>query len=306
MQSCLENGEVKPFVQEYGMVIVDECHHVSSVTFENVLKNITSHFVYGLTATPIRKDGLQPIIFMQCGPIRYSSDAKAQIEKQSFRRYLVPRFTSYRPITDDKQSFTALSQSLSESEIRNTLIVEDVLHNVAESRTPIILTNRTSHVKLLAEMLEPHIANVIQLTGEGSTRNKREAFQRLYDIPQDAPLVIVATGKYIGEGFDYPRLERYFLLFLYHGKGWLPNMLVAYIGREKVKQMCVSMIMLIYTNLFVKTCTENGSRDMLLLVIVYCPKTTLPYLTISIVYNHLHMKDRFSMEAHSVSHLQKH
>ena len=77
MQSCLENGEVKPFVQEYGMVIVDECHHVSSVTFENVLKNITSHFVYGLTATPIRKDGLQPIIFMQCGPIRYSSDAKA-------------------------------------------------------------------------------------------------------------------------------------------------------------------------------------------------------------------------------------
>ncbi|THC65030.1 DEAD/DEAH box helicase, partial [Bacteroides fragilis] len=74
MQSCLENGEVKPFVQEYGMVIVDECHHVSSVTFENVLKNITSHFVYGLTATPIRKDGLQPIIFMQCGPIRYSSD----------------------------------------------------------------------------------------------------------------------------------------------------------------------------------------------------------------------------------------
>lgn len=82
-----------------------------------------------------------------------------------------------------------------------------MLHNVAESRTPIILTNRTSHVKLLAEMLEPHIANVIQLTGEGSTRNKREAFQRLYDIPQDAPLVIVATGKYIGEGFDYPRLD---------------------------------------------------------------------------------------------------
>ena len=227
MQSCLENGEVKPFVQEYGMVIVDECHHVSSVTFENVLKNITSHFVYGLTATPIRKDGLQPIIFMQCGPIRYSSDAKAQIEKQSFRRYLVPRFTSYRPITDDKQSFTALSQSLSESEIRNTLIVEDVLHNVAESRTPIILTNRTSHVKLLAEMLEPHIANVIQLTGEGSTRNKREAFQRLYDIPQDAPLVIVATGKYIGEGFDYPRLDTLFLALPISWKG----LVAQYAGR---------------------------------------------------------------------------
>ena len=103
MQSCLENGEVKPFVQEYGMVIVDECHHVSSVTFEHVLKHVTARYVYGLTATPIRKDGLQPIIFMQCGVIRFSSDAKAQIEKQSFQRYLVPRFTSYRPITDDNR-----------------------------------------------------------------------------------------------------------------------------------------------------------------------------------------------------------
>lgn len=71
MQSCFENDEVKPFVKGYGMVIVDECHHVSSITFENVLKHVTAHYVYGLTATPIRKDGLQPIIFMQCGPIRF-------------------------------------------------------------------------------------------------------------------------------------------------------------------------------------------------------------------------------------------
>ena len=71
IQSCFDNDEVKPFVKEYGMVIVDECHHVSSITFENVLKHVTAHYVYGLTATPIRKDGLQPIIFMQCGPIRF-------------------------------------------------------------------------------------------------------------------------------------------------------------------------------------------------------------------------------------------
>ena len=135
-----EGGEVKSFVQDYGMVIVDECHHVSSITFENVLKHVTAHYVYGLTATPIRKDGLQPIIFMQCGPIRFSVDAKAQIQKQSFQRYLVPRFTSYRPVTDDKHTFTALSQSLAESEMRNNLIIEDVLNAVASGRTPIILT----------------------------------------------------------------------------------------------------------------------------------------------------------------------
>ena len=227
MQSCLENGEVKPFVQEYGMVIVDECHHVSSVTFEHVLKHVTARYVYGLTATPIRKDGLQPIIFMQCGVIRFSSDAKAQIEKQSFQRYLVPRFTSDRPITDDRQSFVALSQSLAESEMRNTLIIEDVKRAVATGRTPIILTNRTSHVELLAGMLKPHVANVIRLTGEGTAKNKREALQKLNDIPQDVPLVIVATGKYVGEGFDYPRLDTLFLALPISWKG----LVAQYAGR---------------------------------------------------------------------------
>ena len=227
MQSCFENDEVKPFVKGYGMVIVDECHHVSSITFENVLKHVTAHYVYGLTATPIRKDGLQPIIFMQCGPIRFFADAKAQIQKQSFQRYLVPRFTSYRPVTDDKQSFTALSQSLAESEIRNNLIIEDVLNVVAAGRTPIILTARTSHVELLAEMLKQHVANIIQLTGEGTAKNKRETLQKLQDIPKDAPLVIVATGKYVGEGFDYPRLDTLFLALPISWKG----LVAQYAGR---------------------------------------------------------------------------
>lgn len=227
MQSCFENDEVKPFVKEYGMVIVDECHHVSSITFENVLKHVTAHYVYGLTATPIRKDGLQPIIFMQCGPIRFFADAKAQIQKQSFQRYLVPRFTSYRPVTDDKQSFTALSQSLAESEIRNNLIIEDVLNVVAAGRTPIILTARTSHVELLAEMLKQHVADIIQLTGEGTAKNKRETLQKLQDIPKDAPLVIVATGKYVGEGFDYPRLDTLFLALPISWKG----LVAQYAGR---------------------------------------------------------------------------
>ena len=227
MQSCFENDEVKPFVKEYGMVIVDECHHVSSITFENVLKHVTAHYVYGLTATPIRKDGLQPIIFMQCGPIRFFADAKAQIQKQSFQRYLVPRFTSYRPVTDDKQSFTALSQSLAESEIRNNLIIEDVLNVVAAGRTPIILTARTSHVELLAEMLKQHVANIIQLTGEGTAKNRRETLQKLQDIPKDAPLVIVATGKYVGEGFDYPRLDTLFLALPISWKG----LVAQYAGR---------------------------------------------------------------------------
>ena len=227
IQSCLDENGVKPFVQDYGMVIVDECHHVSSITFENVLKNIKAHTVYGLTATPIRKDGQQPIIFMQCGPIRFSADAKSQITKQSFDRYLIPRFTSYRSITEDRQTITAMYQSLSEDTVRNDLIVKDICKAVDSGRTPIILTNRTSHVTLLAEKLKTTIPNVITLTGSDTTKDKREALLRLQTISPSDPLVIVATGKYVGEGFDYPRLDTLFLALPISWKG----LVAQYAGR---------------------------------------------------------------------------
>lgn len=227
IQSCLDEDGVKPFVQDYGMVIVDECHHVSSITFEQVLMSIKAHTIYGLTATPIRKDGHQPIIFMQCGPIRFSTDVKSQIAKQSFDRFLIPRFTSYNFILEDRLSIATLYKYLSEDEIRNNLIVEDICKAVNTGRTPIILTNRTAHVSVLAEKLNATIKNVISLTGAGTTREKREAMQRLQNIPDSEQLVIVATGKYVGEGFDYPRLDTLFLALPISWKG----LLTQYAGR---------------------------------------------------------------------------
>ena len=227
IQSCLDEDGVKPFVQDYGMVIVDECHHVSSITFEQVLMSIKVHTIYGLTATPIRKDGHQPIIFMQCGPIRFSTDVKSQIAKQSFDRFLIPRFTSYNSILEDRLSIATLYKYLSEDEIRNNLIVEDICKAVNTGRTPIILTNRTAHVSVLAEKLKATIKNVISLTGAGTTREKREAMQRLQTIPDSEQLVIVATGKYVGEGFDYPRLDTLFLALPISWKG----LLTQYAGR---------------------------------------------------------------------------
>ena len=227
IQSCFEDGEVKSFVQDYGMVIVDECHHVSSITFEKVLKSVKAQYVHGLTATPIRKDGQQPIIFMQCGPIRFSADSKSQIQKQSFRRYLIPRFTSYRSITDDKQSFPALQKSLAADEVRNSLIVDDIHKAVESGRTSIVLTGIKQHVDLLAEKLKPYAKNVIQLTGASTAKEKRDALQRLQEIPAGEPLVIVATGQYVGEGFDYPRLDTLFLALPISWKGRLEQ----YAGR---------------------------------------------------------------------------
>ena len=227
IQSCLDEDGVKPFVQDYGMVIVDECHHVSSITFEQVLMSIKAHTIYGLTATPIRKDGHQPIIFMQCGPIRFSTDVKSQIAKQSFDRFLIPRFTSYNSILEDRLSIATLYKNLSEDEIRNNLIVEDICKAVNTGRTPIILTNRTAHVSVLAEKLKATIKNVISLTGIGTTKEKRETMQRLQTIPDSEQLVIVATGKYVGEGFDYPRLDTLFLALPISWKG----LLTQYAGR---------------------------------------------------------------------------
>ena len=133
LQSCVTDCEVKPFVKDYGMVIVDECQHVPAVNFERVLKEVTA----GLTATPIRKDGLQPIFFMQCGPIRYTSDSHQQIGNQCFTRLLVPRFTPFRFIDETGDNYANVTQQLAEDEHRNRLIVEDVRHTLAENARPL-------------------------------------------------------------------------------------------------------------------------------------------------------------------------
>ncbi|MBQ0118547.1 MAG: DEAD/DEAH box helicase family protein [Bacteroidales bacterium] len=227
MQSCIDDNEVKPFVREYGMVVVDECHHVPAFNFEQVLKSVNARYVYGLTATPIRKDGHQPIIFMQCGPIRHTVDVSAQIREQEFDRILVSRFTSFRLLSDEPISFARLQQLLTEDESRNDLIIEDVKQAISQGRTPIVLSNLTTHVQLLAKKIRAFCPNVITLLGADSAKAKREAMTQLEQSDPNEPLVLVATGKYIGEGFDYPRLDTLFLTLPISWKG----LLAQYAGR---------------------------------------------------------------------------
>ena len=227
LQSCISNNEVKQFVRDYGLVIVDECHHVSAVNFERVLREVNARYVYGLTATPIRKDGHQPIIFMQCGEIRYTADSKSQQSHKSFRRLLIPRFTSHRNLSADGNNYAQIIDELTESESRNKLILDDVAANLAEGRTPIILTARTAHVDLLTEQCRKICPNVIRLVGNDSPKAKREVMEKLSHVPADEPLVVVATGKYIGEGFDLPRLDTLMLALPVSWKG----LIAQYTGR---------------------------------------------------------------------------
>ncbi len=226
LQSCINDNEVKPFVREYGMVIVDECHHTPAFNFERVLREVNAHYVYGLTATPIRKDGHQPIIFMQCGEIRYTADSKAQQVQQSFQRLLIPRFT-YRNLNADGSNYAQILDELIENESRNKLILDDVAANLAEGRTPIILTARTAHVDILTEQCSKICPNVIRLVGNDSAKAKREVMSRLNDIPANEPLIVVATGKYVGEGFDLPRLDTLMLALPVSWKG----LIAQYTGR---------------------------------------------------------------------------
>ena len=219
MQSLVSGDEVKEIVRNYGTIIVDECHHVSAVNFEMILKYANAKYVYGLTATPTRQDGHHPIIFMQCGAIRYRVDAKEQAEKRSFEHYLVPRFTNTRYPSEGKTSITDVYKKLSENEIRNNMIVSDVVEALKEGRNPIVLTERREHVALLAERLACNCKNVIQLVGTASAKERRETMERLEAIPGDESVVIVATGKYVGEGFDYPRLDTLFLALPIAWKG---------------------------------------------------------------------------------------
>jgi len=217
MQSLVDGDEVKELVRNYGMIIVDECHHVSAVNFEKILKYANAKYVYGLTAAPTRQDGHHPIIFMQCGPIRYRVDAKAQADKRDFEHYLIPKFTSFRNISDD--NITTLYKKLSDDAMRNNLIINDVVMSVKNGRTPIILTERREHVAALAELLNPHCDNVIPIIGTTSAKSRRETLERLENIPEEESLVVVATGKYVGEGFDYPRLDTLFLALSIAWKG---------------------------------------------------------------------------------------
>ncbi|MDR3057815.1 MAG: DEAD/DEAH box helicase family protein, partial [Prevotella sp.] len=197
------------------MVIVDECHHASSLNYERVLSETNAQYVYGLTATPKRQDGQHPATFMQCGPIRYSVNAKEQASKRNFEHYVIPCFTGFKKPLQQRESdwhITRIYAALAEDEIRNQQIATDVQEVVINGRTPIILTQRKEHVMQLAAILENQTnAHIITLVGTDSAKAKNKKAESLDAIPQEEKLIIIATGKYIGEGFDYPRLDTLFL-----------------------------------------------------------------------------------------------
>ena len=219
MQSLFYGDEVKNLARNYGMIIVDECHHVPALNFEKILIFANAKYVYGLSATPSRQDGHHPLIFMQCGPIRHLVDAKSQAQNRGFSHYIIPRFTSFRSLNSKEKAITQIYTEITENANRNKQIVSDAIDAVKNGRTPIIITERTEHIEILKDMLLGKCENIITLMGKISPREKRQTMEKLSNITDGEKLIIIASGKYIGEGFDYPRLDTLLLAMPIAWKG---------------------------------------------------------------------------------------
>lgn len=209
MQSLVRKGTVRDIVAHYGHVIVDECHHVSAFSFERVMKEVKARYVLGLTATPLRRDGHHPIIFMQCGPMRFRGSNKRTTG--DVRHVVVSRDTAFSaPAGVDK--IQSLFGILAQSENRNALIVRDILAALSDGRIPLVLTERKDHLDRLTEMLKAATsAEVVVLSGGMGRRKQAAAIDRLSNLRNATRRIVLATGRFIGEGFDDPRLDTLFL-----------------------------------------------------------------------------------------------
>jgi superfamily II DNA or RNA helicase len=211
IQSLNRSGVVDDIVGTYGHMIVDECHHVSAVSFEQVLKQVKAKYVLGLTATPVRKDGHHPIIMMQCGPLRMRIGPRHE-SLRKFKHIVLPRKTSFK-LSPDAEDATIhqVYAMLALDWDRNAMTLADIIKAVRSGRSPLVLTERTAHLKLLATELRKHVKNVIVLRGGRTEKHREQARDKLASISGSEERVIVATGRYIGEGFDDARLDTLFL-----------------------------------------------------------------------------------------------
>jgi superfamily II DNA or RNA helicase len=204
MQSLSRQGEVNSLVENYGHIVVDECHHIGAVTFDAILKRIKARFVLGLTATPIRRDGQQPIIFMQCGPIRYTAGKPANAPHNL---EVVPRSRVSRIDLPPETGIQDVFRHIANDNARTEAIATEIVNAFEQGRKVLLLTERTDHLEALQKTLYERVTELFVLHGRMSKKQRATLIAELEALPADAPRVLLATGKLVGEGFDHPPLD---------------------------------------------------------------------------------------------------
>ena len=224
MQSLSRQGEINPLVENYGHVIVDECHHVGAVSFDQLLKAVKAKYVLGLTATPIRRDGQQPIIFMQCGPTRH---AAARAASAPHDLEVIPHLISARIELPSEAGIQDVFRHLANDLGRTTAIAAEVEQSFGQGRKILVLTERTEHLHAIVSALEGRVPPPFVLHGRMSKKQRAALLTELEALPPGAPRILVATGKLVGEGFDHPPLDTLVLAMPISWKGTLQQ----YAGR---------------------------------------------------------------------------
>jgi hypothetical protein len=228
IQSLMRDGKVDDLVSGYGHVIVDECHHLPAVSFERVLSEVKARYLIGLTATPQRRDGHHPITEMQLGPVRFTVEPRSQAARRPFEHRLVVRETALR-LSESKadSGIQGVYAALAADGERNQLILNDVIAALEAGRSPILLTERKDHLEYFATALRKVARHVVVLQGGTSVKERRKIAAQLAAIPDTEERIVLATGRYIGEGFDDARLDTLFLALPISWKGTL----IQYTGR---------------------------------------------------------------------------
>ncbi|MDD3186069.1 MAG: DEAD/DEAH box helicase family protein [Anaerostipes sp.] len=227
--SVCKKGEYHERLQNYGMVILDECHHAASETIAKILSKIKSKYVYGVTATPMRGDGLEKINFMLLGPVRYEYTAKEKAKEQGIPHFVYPRFTRVVAVRGKSKRMhpNEAYELIRNHEVRNQQIVEDVRAVVKRGRTPVVLSKYKNQSEQLFQKLQTDADHVFLMTGNNSKKEHKKIRLEMQKVPKNETMILIATGKLVGEGFDYPRLDTLFMATPVAWKGVVEQ----YVGR---------------------------------------------------------------------------
>ena len=212
--SLCKKGKYHKMMNEYGLVLIDECHHSASETIANVLKEVKAKYVYGVTATPKRGDGLEKINYMLIGPIRYSYTTKEKAKEQGIQHLVYPRFTLTVPprgVITDKMHPNEAYEIIHNNDVRDEQIIEDVKNCVAAGRTPVVLSRYKDHSEKFYERLKSYADHVFLMTGNNSKKEHRKILEQMHQVDKNESLILIATGSLVGEGFDFPRLDTLFM-----------------------------------------------------------------------------------------------
>jgi superfamily II DNA or RNA helicase len=223
MQSLSRMEEINTLIEGYGHIIVDECHHIGAASFDAILMKAKARFVMGLTATPIRRDGLHPIIFMQCGPIRHLAKRS---ETMPTVLTVKAKYIESAIAVQENASIQDIFKSLTLNQNRTDLIAEEIVELYRLGRKQLVLTERTEHLAMIVETLGNRLP-IFVLHGKMGKKQRDQVIETLNNLDSAEPMVLVATGKLVGEGFDYPPLDTLVLAMPISWKGTLQQ----YVGR---------------------------------------------------------------------------